>query len=1022
MFDFFFKRPHMLYSLIAAFFIMGLIGLIVMPKNLFPDSDRPQIIVISQVPGATPEVVATTVSKPIEEEISTLGLIRDISSVNITGFSIVKAEFEYKKGLNPAAVDVNNALNRVRGRLPAGVNPSIYTAGSFTLPVDIFALSPAGNSVTLSDIRKIAESDIKPALLRNPAIGNVEVFGGVEGAYRIELDPMNMTRFHVSTDDVIKALGQFNKNLPVGFVKGENRFYTLTFYGERDQIENLKNLNVSPNVRLGDVSTVSWGHKKRFSAYLGNGRDAIAVAVQRSPGGSVLDTSTAARKSIKDLERRYPNIHFSISDTQRQLLQTANTNMIEALRDAIIFTLLVLLFFLGNLKAITAALVSIPMVFFSTLAVIWLGGGELNIVIYTAIILALGMLVDDAVVVLENIERHLAELKEDLGTAIEKGTKEVIGPVFAGTMATLAIIAPLMFVGDFPQKIFRPLVTTLIIALFGSYFLSITFIPHFSKLLYRKGTKKNKVENLFEYLYQKSLGRLVGPYVSVLRFSNGKFSFLRKLLMTGVVFAVLLLSVKNIMPIIGKDVMPPMDTGIIKGDIKFSANETVDEAVKRMHTFTEWLNQQPEVERSSISFGSEPGVISLGNGALPTEAVITVTCVDRFSRKKSIWEIEDEIRDQLGRLKNVKSVDVYDFGATAISTIKAPIDIRVFGEDYRDLPAVSNKINNQLKMVRGLTSTSMSWDNDFSEIVLQFDQNKVQFYGVSPVQVASQLALKGFPVSLNANLSTLTTQPVRLYYQGPFGENAETLRLVPIKTAKGFIPLSQLAHLTYGLTPSKIERDMMRYSIDMNGYRAKRPATLLTADAEKALKKVDTAGFVTSQEGDIKQLNDSFSRMIKAIGIGVIILLIALVSIYRSVVLSLVMIVVLPLAMIGAAWGMLIFNKPSCMPSMVGILLLFGIIIKNSVLLIDFYQHYRKGASAFDAAVESVKVRYRPVMMTALGTIAGMIPIALERAVGLERLSPLADVAIGGLLVGTILTLIFVPMFAYSFDRGKKEV
>ena len=214
---------------------------------------------------------------------------------------------------------------------------------------------------------------------------------------------------------------------------------------------------------------------------------------------------------------------------------------------------------------------------------------------------------------------------------------------------------------------------------------------------------------------------------------------------------------------------------------------------------------------------------------------------------------------------------------------------------------------------------------------------------------------------------------------------------------------------------------MMRYSIDINGYRAKRPVTILTADAENAVKKVDTAGFVVSQEGDIKQLNDSFSRMIKAIGIGVIILLIALVSIYRSVVLSLVMIVVLPLAMIGAAWGMLIFNKPSCMPSMVGILLLFGIIIKNSVLLIDFYQYYRKGASAFDAAVESVKVRYRPVMMTALGTIAGMIPIALERAVGLERLSPLADVAVGGLLIGTILTLIFVPMFAYSFDRGKNQ-
>ena len=1019
MFEFFYKRPHMLYSIIAAFFVMGLIGLIVMPKNLFPDAERPQVVVISQVPGATPDVVASTVSKLIEQEISTLGLIRDISSVNIAGISVVKAEFEYEKGLNSAAVDVNNALNKIKSKLPPNVNPSIYIAGAFTLPVDIFALSPANKSVSLGDIRKIVESDIKPALLRDPAVGNVEVFGGYEGAFLIEIDPLKIRSYNISPDNVINSLGQFNKNLPIGFVKGDNRFYTLTFYGERDRVENLKNLYVAPNVRLADVSTVNWSYQKRFSGYLGNGKEAIAVAIQRTPGGSVLATSTAARKNIKTLEHRYPNIHFEISDTQRDLLQTANRNMLEALRDAIIFTLIVLLFFLGNLKAITAALISIPMVFFSTLAIIWLSGGELNIVVYTAIILALGLLVDDAVVVLENIERHMSELKEELETAIEKGTKEVIAPVFAGTVATISIIAPLMFVGDFPQRIFRNLISALIIALLASYFLSITFIPHFSKFLYRKGVKKNRFENLCERLYQKSLGRLVNPYVSVLKFSNGRHSVIRKILMTGAVFLFLILSLKTIMPVIGKDVMPPMDTGIIKANIKFSANETVDEAINRIQSFTKWLHTRPEVKKSSISFGSEPGVLSLGNGALPTEAVMSIICVDRFSRKKTLWQIEDEIRDQLGRLKNVKSVDVYDFGATPMSSIKAPVDVRIFGEDYRQLPVVAQKINTELAKVKGLTSTGISWDNDFSEIVLNIDQNKAQYYGITPVQIAGQLALKGFPVSLNANLSTFTVQPVRLYYKGPYSENAETLRLVPIKTPKGFVPLSQLAQMNYSLTPSKIERDMMLYSIDVNGYRAKRPVTILTADAIDSGKHLDTSGFTVSQEGDIKQLHDSFSRMIKAIGIGVIILTFALISIYRSVVLSLVMIVVLPLSMIGASWGMLIFNKPSCMPSMVGILLLFGIIIKNSVLLVDFYQEHRKTAAPFDAAVESVRIRYRPVMMTAFGTIAGMIPIALERAVGLERLSPLADVAVGGLLIGTILTLIFVPMFAYSFDRKR---
>jgi len=214
----------------------------------------------------------------------------------------------------------------------------------------------------------------------------------------------------------------------------------------------------------------------------------------------------------------------------------------------------------------------------------------------------------------------------------------------------------------------------------------------------------------------------------------------------------------------------------------------------------------------------------------------------------------------------------------------------------------------------------------------------------------------------------------------------------------------------------------MLYSLDVNGYRAKRPVTHLTQDTLDALKNVKSSEFIVTQTGDIAQIDDSFKRMLKAIGLGIVILLMSLIAIYKSVRMAFIMILVLPLSLIGASWGMLIFDKPSCMPSLLGILLLFGIIIKNAVLLIDFYQMHRsKGENPFDSAINSVTVRFRPVMMTAFGTIAGMIPIALEQAVGLERLSPLADVAIGGLLVGTLLTLIYIPMYAYIADKNKIE-
>jgi len=1018
MFEFFYKRPYFLYSLITAFFIMGVIALVSLPKNLFPDANPPQVIVITSVPGATAQVVASTVSKPIEQEISRLGLVTDVSSVNVANYSIVKADFDYKKGLNAAAVDVANALSIVKAKIPKGTNPSIYTAGDFTLPVDVISLTPKNKNITLADIRKISDSFIKPHLLSNKAIGNVEVFGGYESAINIEVDPFKAKTYGVNFETIAKAIGILNRDMPIGFIKGENDFYTVTFYGEKDSIERLKQLQIMPNIRLGDIADIKWSYKKRTSGYMGNGEDAIALAVQRAPKGSVLDVSKAARDEMRKLEVKYPNIKFQISDTQRDLIEQANDNMLEALKDAVIYTLLVIMLFLGNFRAIIAAGLSIPMVFFSTMAIIWLTGGELNIVIYTAIILALGMLTDDAVVVLENIERHLTEEHENLEDAIKNGTKEVLNPVFAGTIATITILFPLMYVGGFPEKIFKPLIETLIIALLVSWFLSITFIPLLSKWLYKNGIGKTKVENAFEWFYQNTIGRLVSPYVGIIQFSNGKFWFLRRMMLTMGVIAVLILSLKNVMPTIGKDAMPPMDTGIIKAQVGFSANETTESAEGKIKPFLVWLHKQPWVNMSSVAFGSEAGVLSLGSGNLPAEATITINAVNRFERDKTIWELEDIIRDKLSHLEGVKRNDVYDFGATALSSIKATVDVRLSSPYVDGLANASHEIANAIKDVKGLTSVSTSWDKDFMEVSLDIDENKALSYGISPYQIAMQLPIKGQIVGLNANFQSMNTQVVRLYLKGKFSKNIETLRLLPISTPQGEIPLSQIATIKRHLTFAKIERDKMLYSVDVNGYRSKRPVTHLTEDTITALNDANITDIQIDQTGDIAQIDDSFKRMGKAIGLGVIVLIMTLIAIYKSVRMAFIMILVLPLSLIGASWGMLLFDKPSCMPSLLGILLLFGIIIKNAVLLIDFYQEYKaKGETPFQSAQEAVRVRFRPVMMTAFGTIAGMIPIALEQAVGLERLSPLADVAIGGLLVGTLLTLVYVPMYAYIFDK-----
>ena len=1019
MFEFFYRRTHFLMAIILGMFVFGIIGLIKMPKNLFPNSNRPEVVIFTQVPGAAPSVVASSVSKPIEEEMATLSHVYEIKSTNVANFSIVHVIFDYKKTLQDAAVDVSNALNRVKSTLPSGTVPSIYLVGDFTAPVDVFALSPKNDKITLPEIRKIATSFIKPKLLSNPDIGNVEVFGGYESSIMIKIDPLKLEKYHLSLDNVIKVIQSTNKDMPVGFIKDKDSFLTLTFYGEETDIKKLNDLFIKPNLKLKDIATISWSYKTNNSAYIGNNAPSIAISVQRAPGGNLLATSDAARSEMKKIEQMYPNIKVTISDTQRTLVETANLNMLEALRDAIIFTLMVLLLFLANLRALAAAAISIPMVFFGVLAFLYLTGRELNIIIYTAIILALGMLTDDAVVVLENIERHIEE-GEELKSAIYNGTKEVLMPVFAGTISTIAIIFPLMFVGGYPEKIFRPLIETLIVALLISWFLSVTFIPKLSEYLYKNGTNKTKFEKFFEALYQKTIAKLITPYISILKFSNGKFAPLRRMLLIAGAIFVLAMTLKNIVPTLGRDVMPPMDTGIMKAKIEFSSNLNADASKERLKPFLNWLNQQPWLENSSIAIGTEPGVLSISGNGGGNAVMMTITAVDRFHRKKTIWQLEREVRDELSKIEGIKNLAVFDFGATALSTINAPLSIEFRSDNYEKLPKLAHEAEKIIQNIKGLTTTMISWDKDFLEAEVVIDKNKALSYGLTPGAILMQIALKDQVASISSSLASMNVQFVRVKFANDFDKNLQTLKMLPITTKNGTIPLSEVADIKTHFTYSKIDRNNLQYSIEAMGYREKRAISKITDDADKLLHEHGITNYY--QAGDMKELNDAFSRLIKAVVIGVIVLILTLMVVYQSLRLSLIMIVVLPLSMIGGMWGLLIANKPSCMPSMVGLLLLFGIIIKNAVLLIDFYKEFEKeGVKPFESALMAIKVRFRPVMMTAFGTIAGMIPIALERAIGLERLSPIADVAIGGLLIGTLLTLVYVPMLAYSTDPRNKE-
>ncbi len=1022
LFRYFHGRPLLLYAILAIASIIGVVGYLKMPRNMYPDVERPQVAVVTALPGAAAQSVAQKLSRPIEQELYALSGVRDVQSTSRNEVSIVRVEFEYEKGLNAALLDVNNALSRARGKLPAEAPASsVYAIGAFTNPVLVLTLSPKpGATLTLAQVRLLAENRIKALLLAQPRIATVDVFGGYEPAVRVSIDPMKLARYRVSQGQLQETLAKLNRDWPLGTLQGAGANLTLTVYGERADVAQLRLLPLTPSVTLGDVAELSLSHADRNAAYHGNGKPGIALAIQRAPGEAVQGAIDDAEAMLPVLRAHYPNIEFAVSDTQGELIKISNASMMRALIDAIVFTGLVILLFLGNWRALATAMVSVPLVFLITLGILWLLGRELNILVLTGIILALGMLVDDAVVVLENIERHLDELHEDMATAVRRGTEEVLYPVFVGTLATAAVLTPLMFVGDFPQQVYQHMIFTVVIAVFVSYFVAVTFIPRLSAFWYRNGLPpRNKLERGMEAVYQRLFAPGAGAYAGMLGYAF-RGGVMRRVVLVLLPFALLIFTFKAVPPVIGSEAMPPMDTGNVRVHVRFGANEPVTLAEARLQGFEAKLMRDPRVQRVSAIFGSEPGVLSLGSGQAPAEATFNISYVTRFERGETSWAIENDLRRQIAQLPGVTVADAYDSGTTALSTVKAPVDLRLSADDWRLLPEAADKVRAAVGTVPGLTSVSPTWDGYTSEARLVLDEAKLRAYGLTPETVFNQLPLKGMAASSLSKLPAAGAVPVRAYFAEPYRSDPAALRLLPIPLADGYtISLGEIGKIVTQPGLNLLTGSQLRYTVDILAYRETLPVSILSERAQSAARQVLPPGVSLEDKGDNDAGGHSTQRMRNGLVIGLLLLVGILVPAYGSVALAMLSVLILPLSAIGALWGLLAFDKALGMPATLGIILLCSIVIKNSILMVDFIQeHRRAGHDALDAALGAIRLRYRPILMTAFGTIAGMLPIALQQAVGLERLSPLAVAAIGGLLLGTVLSLFYLPLF-YVWVAGR---
>ncbi len=1007
------KKPHIIISFLALFLMMGIVGYKNMPRNLFPDSNYPEVAVVIVEPGASAKSLASNVAVPVEEELYSIDEIRRVYSSTIDEVTVISAEFEYSKDIGTAVNDVSSAISKIKSKLPSDIKePQIIKITVATPPIEVISMSPKTKDMTLEEVGEIAQNKIKHKLLKLKGVANVDIFGGFKRELQIIVDKNKLDSLHLTLSEVIATLQKNDKDFALGFITNQKSRYLLKSQGKRDRVEAIKNINITPSIKIKDIAKVYFGHYENSSEYFGNGKRAIALSVQRATTSDVIKTVNIVEKKIEELKKEYPNISFEVSDTQKDTIELSTNNMFESLRDAIVMSTIVVFLFLASFRQILVVLVTIPLVYASTVALMSLVGLDFNVITLTAIILALGLLLDDTVVVMENIERHYQELREDIQKAVLDGTKEIMFADLSGTVTTMIALAPMLFVGGYPQTIFAPLAGTLLLALVASYVISILVVPLLSLyVLPFEHPFIIKAEEFFNSFISKANDYIQAFFATIVKWIVSHWT--KGVVAFAILIALFISSIKIIMPIVGQELTPPMDTGEINIKITMQSNLPISKSAEVLEKINKILKEQGKLLRVSGSIGSEAGVMSIGSGGGIDNLTIKATYIDRHHRKKNIWQISRAIREKIAKIAEVKYFDVTPAGGTAMSSIRGNVDATLSSDNLESLLKAKEAVFKALSNTKGVVSVLTTWDMDKIVYDLDIDEAKAKEYGLNREDITKQvqLALRGalvasFPKSNNIDYG------IRVWLKKEQIDQKGKILSMLIDTKKGKIPLSKFATIKINLEPTQITRDGLQYTLDIYGNREKAAISHIMDRFEKNLASVKLPPDVKlEQTGDIKSFKDAGGRMVGAIIVAVGLIFLTLIVMFGNFKISLMILFSIPLTVVGGSWAMLIANYHVSMAAMMGFILLAGIIVNNAILLIHFaIEQIKLGLNKKEAMLKSIKIRTRPVLMTAFAVSVGMLPVAQGSAIGLEKLAPLGAVAIGGLIIGTLMTLVFIPV------------
>ena len=1016
--DFAIKRPLITVVAMLTLVGFGLVALSQLQTDEFPEVQPPIVLTTIIYPGASPEQVEREVLEPIEEAIQSISGVKSINGEARDGFAQIVTQFVYAKDLSEATQDIRDAISTKRQDLPQEMEEPILRKFNPT-DAPIVTLSLYSTSLTPAQLTQIADPGITRELRSIAGVADVQVSGGVKRELTVNLDPQRLQSAGVSVPQVVAALQAGNLAVPVGRVTSALDERTIRLQGRLQSPDDFMQLVVSERngrvVRLGDVATAVDGVEEQRSLALYNGRDAVGIEIKKTNGYSTTAVAEAIFKKVEELRPTLPKgAQFDVVKNKGTRVENSVNNVRDALVEGALLTVLVVFLFLNSWRSTVITGLALPVSVLASFVAVWAFGFTLNTMSLLGLSLAIGILIDDAIVVRENIVRHV-EMGKDHYTAAREGTDEIGLAVAATTFSIIAVFIPIAFLQGESGQWFKPFALTIACSVLVSLFVSFSLDPMLSAYwpdpheeehekwwITKKLDKFNKWFDGLANNYRKLIGWALDHPKSMVLLAVGSFALAIAMPAAGLV---------------GGGFFPLEDNAEVQMTIETPPGANLDYLRQKVNETFAITSKYPEVTYSFVTAGGASGAVDKASVYLKLK-----TKGDRLKDgQRDAETLAAAIREDVKRVGGSDiSVFTNDFAGQ-----EKQISIELRGTDKAALQIVADQYLSALKTTPGAVDVGLSTKGQKPELTVQVDRALAASIGLSVGQVAQ--AIRPAFAGLDAGDwidPTNQTRKVMVRLAPEARARGVDLAQLPIALGQGvnaqLVPLQQVARIRSELGPAIVNHLDRDNVIKVQGNIAGRSLTEVVGDFEAKTAGIQLpAGVKRSSGGQVEQQNEVFGSIFVALGVAVALMYLILVVQFGSFLDPIAILISLPLSLIGVMGALAITGNTINLMSLIGVILLCGIVAKNAILLVDFAKWAREknGMPLREALIEAGAIRLRPILMTTFALIAGMIPVALGRGEGAQFRAPLGVAVIGGVITSTVLTLLVIPTFYEIFDN-----